>query len=159
MLAYEEDGRRPLMCIFDQVYQCCDMAFVNQASPKLVKMSRKVKEELTLVAILAPLICADLAAETLPKVFATDASDKKGAFVSAEIPRSFSKVLWRTGKRKGGYVRMLSREKALFSKIDMCFEEEGPVAQSSSSSSHPEKPLAFRFHLWRSRKGCQRDRC
>ena len=74
-------GRRPLMCIFDQVYQCCDMAFVNQASTKLVKMSRKVKEELTLVAILAPLICADLAAETLPKVFATDASDKKGAFV------------------------------------------------------------------------------
>ena len=139
--------RRPLMCIFDQVYHCCDMAFVQQASPKLFKMKRKVKEELTLMAVLAPLVCADLTAVTLPKVFATDASDKKGAFVSAEIPKSFSKVLWRLGKKKGGYVRMLSREKALLSKIDHVFEEEGLAIHDISSNVHPEKPRAFRYHF------------
>ena len=139
--------RRPLMCIFDQVYQCCDMAFVNQATPKLFKMSRKVKEELTLISVLAPLICADLSAETLPRAFATDASDKKGAYVSAEIPKPFSKVLWRTGRKKGGYVRMLSREKALLSKIDNCFEEDHQKTSVPQSTAHPEKPIAFRYHF------------
>lgn len=137
--------RRPLMSIFDRVYHCCDMASVDQLNPKLFKLDRKVKEELTLISVLAPMICTDLAARTIPKAFATDASDRKGAYVSADIPEVFAKMLWRTGRRKGGYTRMLSREKVLLSKIDEVFEERAD--EEVPASRGPEKPLAFRYHF------------
>lgn len=106
--------RRPLMSVFDRVYQCCDMAGVDQSSPQLFKLDRKVREELALIAILSPLACSDLTAKTTPWGFATDASDKKGAFVSARVPLSFSKAMWRTGRRKGGYARLMSERRPSF---------------------------------------------
>ena len=137
--------RRPLMSIFDKVYHCCDMASVDQLNPKLIKLDRKVKEELTLIAVLAPMVCTDLAARTIPKAFATDASDRKGAYVSADIPEVLAKMMWRTGRRKGGYTRMLSRERALLSKIDEFFEERAD--EGADAIKGPEKPLAFRYHF------------
>ena len=139
--------RRPLMSVFDQVYHCCDIAEVDQSKPRLFKLDRKVKEELTLISILAPLMCSDLATKTIPQIFATDASDRKGAFVSASVPTTFSQMMWRAGKRKGGYARMLSREKALLAKIDEFFEDGEDHQNQPSRSVSPEKPLAFRYHF------------
>ncbi len=105
--------RRPLMSVFDHVYHCVDMSAVDQAAPKLFKMSRQVKEELVLMAILAPLICSDLAAQTIPWAFATDASDKKGAFVSAKIPESLQECCGGQAEEKGA-IRGCSPEKRPF---------------------------------------------
>ena len=89
-------------------------------------------------------MCSDLAAGTHPVGYATDASDAKGAFVSTSIPREVSRVLWRTGRRKGGYVRMLSRERALLAKIDADYEEAPSI---QGDQPRPSKPLALRFHF------------
>jgi len=123
------------------------MSAIDQNSPRLLQLSQKVSQELLLLSILAPLMCSDLAALTHPGGYATDASDAKGAFVSTSIPKEVSRVLWRTGRKKGGYVRLLSRERALLAKIDADFEE-APYSQG-------DRPVLrnlwlFAFTLWRS---------
>ena len=44
------------------------------------------------------------------KVYATDASDRKGAFMSRRTSKDTTRILWRSSRRKGGYVRMRSRD-------------------------------------------------
>ena len=88
-------------------------------------------------------MCSDISAKISPFLFASDASDLKGAVVKAEVGEDVARGLWRTGRRKGGYTRLLSREQALLAKIDAEWEEEVP----EESSQHPTKPLALRYHF------------
>ena len=139
--------RRQLMCIFDQSYKCFDLSSVEKDSPRLQHLPRAVAQELCLTAILAPLMITDLAAQTLPRIFATDASDKKGAIVETEVDKDLAHVLHRTGVKKGGYHRLQTREEALRSKFDDAYEEEVDIGQDEHCKSHPSKPLALRYHF------------
>ena len=135
--------RRPLMAIMDKVHSFADLSLVNQSDPKVLRLPRLVSQEFTLLGILAPLICTDLSAKISPSVFATDASDLKGAIVTAEVDPDLARGLWRTGRKKGGYTRMLTREQALLAKIDAQWEEESP----EEKTERPGKPLALRYHF------------
>ena len=135
--------RRPLMSILDKVHSFIDMSRVNQASPKVLRLSRPVAQEFTLLGILAPLVCSDISAQISTSVFASDASDTKGAIVQSTVEPGLARGFWRTGKKKGGYTRLLSREQALLSKIDSQFEE----VPAEDPLRHPSKPLALRYHF------------
>ena len=139
--------RRQLMCIFDQSYKCFDLSSIEKDSPRLQHLPRAVAQELCLTAILAPLMITDLAAKTLPRIFATDASDRKGAIVETEVDKDLAHVLHRTGVKKGGYHRLQTREEALRSKFDDAYEEEVDIGQDEHCKSHPSKPLALRYHF------------
>ena len=135
--------RRPLMAILDRVHSFTDLSAVNQSKPKVLPMPRLVAQEFVLLGVLAPLMCSDLSAKVIPQVFATDASDGKGAIVKTEVPTDLARGLWRSGRKKGGYTRMLSREQALLAKIDEQWEEE----PHPDPIQHPSKPLALRYHF------------
>lgn len=134
--------RRPLMAILDRVHRFTDMSQVDQAHPRILDLTRSVSQELVILSVLAPLISSDISATLLTEVFATDSSDLKGAIASTETVIDTARALHRTGRKKGGYCRMLSREKALLSQIDADWEpevEDGRVG--------PSKPIALRFHF------------
>ena len=106
-------------------------------------MPRLVAQEFVLLGILAPFMCADLSAPISTSVYASDASDLKGAIVKSEVGGDLARGLWRTGRKKGGYTRLLSREQALLAKIDSQWEEDVP----EEKIEHPSKPLAMRYHF------------
>jgi len=51
---------------------------VNIQEPKLLKLNRSAASELAVVAASAPVLASNLAAPTLPKIFAADALIAKG---------------------------------------------------------------------------------
>ena len=134
--------RRPLMSVLDRVHRFADMSLVDQSRPRILELPRLVAQELVFLSIIAPLISSDLSPRLLPEVFATDSSDHKGAIVVTEVDQDLARSLYRTGRKKGGYCRMLSREKALLSQIDFDWEPEEEAAKAS-----PSKPIAMRYHF------------
>ena len=134
--------RRPLISVLDKVHRFADISLVDQSRPRILDLPRLVALELVLLSIMAPLISSDLSSRLLPEVSATDSSDHKGAIVVTEADPSLARSLYRTGKKKGGYCRILSREKALFSQITLDWEPEEEWAKAS-----PSKPIAMRYHF------------
>ena len=71
-----------------------------------VHLSRKVADELTRLAILAPIIVSNIAVHQEPKIYASDASLGKGAFVSTEVPADVSEAIWLGSDKRGSYVTL-----------------------------------------------------
>lgn len=135
------------MSIFSKVFHVVDSSQIDQNNPTVCRLSRGVAQELVLAAVLSPLMMTDLSAKLLPTVFATDASETKGAIVKTEVPLPVAPALWRIGRKRGGYVRMHTREEALVRKLDfMAFEREKEelVEEESVALS---KPLGLRFYF------------
>ena len=137
--------RRPLMSLFSEVYQVIDVEECNQEAPKVIGLSRKAAQEVLLAAVLCPLCATDVAVPFMDKLFSTDSSDAKGAVVSRTISPSMTRILWRTGRKKSSYVRMLTRAEAVVRKLDWDREEDsfGHI----QDPEQPERPRAFRFHF------------
>ena len=68
---------------------------------------------------------SNLAVPALPKLFATDASLKKGGITEAEIPSDLAFLLWRDADRRGSNVPIHSRARAVLRSSDPWFEETG----------------------------------
>lgn len=51
----------------------------------VVALDRSVAQELVLITSIAPLVVSNVAVDYLPEIFATDASNQKGAIVKAPI--------------------------------------------------------------------------
>ena len=117
--------------------------FPKSIKRPLVKIPPAVATELQLLATLAPLMVCDLAARMSQTIFATDASEYGGAIVSSEVKETYARALWRNGRKKGGYSRLLSREEALVKKLDPEVFEK--VEQDAPS--RPGRPLALRYHF------------
>ena len=141
--------RRPFMSVLAKSYHLCPSDQIDQDEPKLYNLPRSVAEELLMLAIFAPLMTVDLAAKIDEFLYASDASEAKGAYVAKKVGTSVLRALWRTGRKKGGYVRMLNREEALIRKIDEMKEEHlFPLGISSRHHNvSREKPRAHRFHF------------
>ena len=99
-----------------------------------------------MLSLLCPLMMTDLSSKLMNEVFATDASDAKGAVVSAQVEEDVARALWRSGRKKGGQSRLLSREAALVRKVDPMAEPRDFSAEAEISNV-PAKTLAQRFHF------------
>lgn len=138
--------RRPMMSVLAEAFHLVSAQQVDQEKPRVIPLPRKVAQELTILAVLAPLMTTDLSAVLQSEVYATDASDAKGAIVKTHVTPTLARALWRSGRKKGGYVRMLSREQALVQKLDF-LAEQFPEEQDHEATLGPQKPLALRFHF------------
>jgi len=137
--------RRPMMSILADSFGLVENAAVDSDAPVLLHLPRAVAQELVLLSSLIPFMVTDLAAKLSSTIYATDASDAKGAYVEAEVPAAMARALWRSGRKKGGYVRLLSRSRALLRKLDPAFEETAELEESDAGSV--ERPLGMRFHF------------
>lgn len=99
--------RRPFMSILQKSFSLVDVNRFDSADPQLVGLPRAVANELTLVSVLSPLCVSDIAVDFCDRLFATDASLKKGAIVSSPLDRDIMQLLWRSCRSKGGYSKLL----------------------------------------------------
>ena len=88
--------RRPTAC-------CLGEAFTVQ---KFKRLPRRTAEELVLCSLLAPLMATNVLAQVRPRLYASDASLKKGALVSTPVSEEEALLLWRSADRKGGYSKL-----------------------------------------------------
>eukprot|EP00435_Cladocopium_sp_Y103_P062393 s584_g24.t1 len=139
--------RRQLMSILNKSFSLVDASQLDRDYPQAVQLPRTVAQELLLLAILAPLMTADLGSGLVRTIYATDASDRKGAVVSRQASENVCRAMWRSGRKKGGYVRMLNRTEALVRKLDPCFAEEDLKFQEISEQKAIERPRAHRYHF------------
>ena len=68
--------------------------------PVLWPLSRA---KFVLSAILLPVLASNIQAPVLQSVFASDASNHKGAFCEAPLPEPVATLVWQSGDFKGGY--------------------------------------------------------
>ena len=129
--------RRPLMSVLGASFRLVDSSAICPLKPRLVKLTREVANELTVLALLVCMAVSDLRAEASPWVFATDASMKKGAICKATIDKEFSKILWRTSRSKGAYHRLLTPLQALSRRLELLEEFRSVDAVPVS------RPVAF----------------
>ena len=131
--------RRPMMSILNDAFHLVDMEKFDAAVPQMLKLTRKVATELTLLAVLAPLCTSDIAVDFCCDLYATDASLQKGAIIQSHHSRDMMEVLWKCCRSKGGYSKLLSTtQSALARSLDF---EEFEMPQQASV----RRPLAYRF--------------
>lgn len=133
--------RRPLMSILFHSHTFVDSASIDALHPKVVSLPRKVAQEFTLLGILAPLMVSDLSAPIQNRIFTSDSSGPKGAFAETVVPDEVARVLWRTGSKKGGYAKLLTKAEALARKLEVGQE---PTSLDASQPS-PKKPIGLRY--------------
>ena len=134
--------RRPCMGLFSSVYDLVKLENYSPTSSRTLELPRRVAEELTLAAVLCPLMVADISTPLHSHVFATDASEKRGAVLTAEIDPLINEALFKSFKTKGSYTRLQSPEEVLTHRLEIseAFEDE-----QAASSSKVDRPMAFRF--------------
>ena len=115
--------RRPMMAVLDEVFRVCSTSMMDPENPSLVRMPRAAAEEFALLACLAPVLTSNVAIPFSKKVYATDASNDKGAIVSSEIDEDISKLLWRSADKKGENLPLLTAAQVVRKSYDASFEE------------------------------------
>ncbi|CAK9097604.1 unnamed protein product, partial [Durusdinium trenchii] len=140
-------GAEPFMSLFDEVYKLVKSDEISQDSPKLHRLPCKAAQEVQLAAVLCPLFATDLSADFLPTLFATDASDAKGAVVAREISEGCSSAL--EDGQEEDQLCMLTRAEAVVRKLDWDSEEYqfGYKEPEEEQVSDPERPRAFRTKM------------
>ena len=137
--------RRPLMGLFNKVFQLVDATHIDPNDPKLVALPRTVANELVLAAVLAPLIVSELSAPWHEKIFCSDASQTRGAYCSAQVGAELCEVLWKTSKNKGGYSRLLSPVEVALRRANVLEETQNFEDVHGPIDRPVPRPLAFRF--------------
>ena len=137
--------RRPLMALFNKVFSLVDTSSIDQNDPKVVSLSRKVADELTLAAVLVPLMSADVSAPWIDEIFCSDASQTHGAYCKAKVGKKLNEVVWKTSRTKGGYSRLLSPVEVALRRANALEETQDVAGVCDESLIGPTRPLAFRF--------------
>ena len=70
------------------------------------QLTRSVAQELVLLSAVAPLIFTNVAVEYLDEIYATDASNRKGAVVSASVGSELQESVWLNADKQGSYTHL-----------------------------------------------------
>lgn len=111
--------RHAFMGLLNCSFNLVSLQGYSSSEAKVMALPRRVASELCLVSVMAPIICSDLSADYFPEVFATDASNERGAVISAPLERNVSQGVWRCTKTKGSYTRLQTVEENMAQRLDM----------------------------------------
>ncbi len=125
---------RRFLCLLDLSYDAC-RAF---RSIDVVKLSRRLVQELTVIALLAPFMYSDMRSLPSPRLYTTDASNSTYAACSATISASASTELIRYTMKKGKWSRLLSPvQKWLRERNLLELDDELPGCEGASPDGVP----------------------
>ena len=143
--------RRALFSVLDSVFR----EGLDRPKHEVFCLSNQSRNELQMIAILAPMAHSDLRVHYSPYLYTTDASPWGGAVCKAEVGSKVTEELWRHSEQKGFYTRLESPVSAILSEkgIDHCsnlFGEEPPkLLVSSIPNSLSEGILYDALELFR----------
>ena len=136
--------RRCFMGLFNEVHHLVDISRFNPNDPKLLALPRSTAEELVLAAVLVPLFQTDVAVGFEDFIYATDASEERGAICRAPLDKQFQEVLARVCKTKGAYSRLQRQEERWLQDLGVV---EVVVERDEPQFPKPSRSLAFRYQF------------
>ena len=118
----------------------------------IMPLTRRVSQELTFLAVLAPIAVSDLASSFSRRIFATDSSIEKGAIVETTLGGDVAKGLWLGGDRRGCYTKLQNPFRVLRKQVHPGLDEdlleegdEAEVEESPGAVVHRGTPFYFDF--------------
>ena len=123
--------RRRMLCLMDRIFEPLGIPDPG----RVIKLSAEMIDELVTLSLLAPLAVADLRAQFLPFIGATDASGEWMAAVRAPVSQKVVQEVSRFSLKKGNWAKLLPPEKAwlrLHSRL-----EPGEELPGDSYNTHP----------------------
>eukprot|EP00435_Cladocopium_sp_Y103_P069119 s624_g32.t1 len=144
--------RRCSMSILGALYKVIPHAELDTEHPQLRKLPRKAAEELILSSVLLPVLVSDIKSPLHEWIYASDASNSKGAFCEAKVSEQVQLPLWLAGDFKGSRVtldpwpRQYLKESGWFD-IEEELKDDGtlPSSEDPTGSFEPQRPLAQFF--------------
>lgn len=136
--------RRPMMNLLNEAF-VVNERFSDIDEGALVPLSRKVAEELVMCAVLAPLMLSDIAVGFEDMVYATDASESRGAICSSFLGSDIAFMLSKICRTKGAYTRLSKDSNDVHP-----FPITAEGLDDESGDSRPpgiQRPVAFRFEF------------
>eukprot|EP00435_Cladocopium_sp_Y103_P039758 s1997_g10.t1 len=106
-------------------------------------LSRSHAQELTLVAVMSPLMFSNVAVDYLDRVFATDASLSKGAIVSAPIDEKTQEGLWQSTDKKGSYTHLDNSFRAILRHLGQVDDDCDMPGPRASYEPIVKQPLLY----------------
>ena len=134
--------RRPMMGLLNEAFMQVDSTTELQDSA-LVPLPRKVAQELVLCAVLAPMMMSDIAVEVDEMMYATDASESRGAVCSAFLGQELVRMLSRTCRTKGAYTRLNQENSELPPTLDSSDSDDDSPGHGDCRG--PSRLLAYSF--------------
>eukprot|EP00435_Cladocopium_sp_Y103_P046041 s1844_g13.t1 len=115
--------------------------------PKLRPLARAAAGEFVLAAVLLPVMASDIKALFHGEVYASGASNHKGAFCSAPIAERIEHLLRLAGDFKGSQIFLDPWQKILLKDAEVFEEEERSEQHAAGSAGSPgrSRPLARFF--------------
>ena len=105
------------------------------------------RQDLVLLAALAPVMVSNVAAPISCKVGCSDASLEKGAVCTTDVRPAVAEHLWQTAGQKGWYTKLQGSLEAPSSEDELSDEETGPALPS------PQRPPAMSYDFLEVRTG------
>ena len=138
--------RKRMACLIDELYA----AQQGRSSDTVVRLSRALLDELWLLVVLGPLAVSDLRAQTLPKIFLSDASEEFKASVSVDITVELGRELHRHALARGTWSKLLTPWKLWCKQKGELFEAD-ELPDGVPLVSHPmwlelAQSLQYRLH-------------
>ena len=134
--------RRSLMSLLNKAFNLVSLEGFDSNNPKIIHLPRSVAEELVLISVLMPFMVCDLTAPFHDQIYCSDASNDRGAVLVSKIRPELAEILWKTGRSKGSYTRLLSPSEVLLRRLESIEETaDGPKVVD------PSRPLAYQFEF------------
>ena len=139
--------RRCLVSVLDGIYK---LGVVDgKRDDEVLVLPRQTAEELVLASILSLVASSNVQVPYCNRVFATDASLRKGAVTSRLVDPEVAKVIWLGGDKRGAYTRLDNPFRAALRGIGFGFEDistqEEDFIDDSLAAQRRDAKLEFSF--------------
>ena len=108
---------------------------------ELLHLSRGVAQELVMLSILSFVAATDISVPYKQKIYATDASMRKGAVVSREVSEDVARAVWLGGDKKGAYTKLENPFASALRNLGL----ENEKAENEDAAEVPTAGLDFSF--------------
>ena len=139
--------RRCLVSVLDGIYK---LGVIDEKrEDEVLALPRQTAEELVLASVFAFVASSNVQVPYCDRVFATDASLKKGAITSRFLGPELAKTIWLGGDKRGAYTKLDNPFRAAlrgvgFGAEDFITNEEN-IFEQSLSSQRKDAKLCFSF--------------
>ena len=135
--------RRSMTAVIDDLFRLASDA-ERSGKNEVISQPVSVRNELIVLAALAPVLVTNTAVHCCPFAYASDASLGKGAFNYTPIGKESAEVLWLGSDKKGSYTRLEGFPRAALSALREKFDTVDEAAEAAIADS-PKKGLLMYY--------------
>ena len=130
--------RRCLCCLLSRIFALGTKRADD--AHEVLKLSRAAAEELVLASVFGLVAASDISVPYDSCVYATDASNAKGAATSKKVGTEISRILWLGGDKRGGYTMLDPPARSILRELGEDVDDDGALPLSE-----PQKAIPFEF--------------